>query len=108
MMYNLEMWDTGERYLHKFDYILPACVKNCDVILFFFSITDRYDIFNVSIRVEELVRQIGQAITISQLMTQKFFILVIYWSDLCKHYSRDLTPCQSAYEIYKSNDLFII
>ena len=45
-MYNLEMWDTGERYLHKFDYILPACVKNCDAILFFFSITDRYDIFN--------------------------------------------------------------
>ena len=43
-MYNLEMWDTGERYLHKFDYILPACVKNCDIILFFFSITDRYDI----------------------------------------------------------------
>lgn len=42
-MYNLEMWDCGERYLHKFDYILPACVKNCDVILFFFSITDRYD-----------------------------------------------------------------
>ena len=50
---------------------------------------------NVSIRVEELVGQISQAITISQLMTQKFFILVIYWSDLCKHYSRDLTPCQS-------------
>ena len=44
-MYNLEMWDSGERYLHKFDYILSACVKNCDVILFFFSITDRYDAF---------------------------------------------------------------
>ena len=46
-MYNLEMWDTGERYLHKFDYILPACVKNCKVILFFFSITDRYDIISI-------------------------------------------------------------
>lgn len=56
-MYNLEMWDTGERYLHKFDYILPACVKNCDVILFFFSITDRYDYFNT------LFGQISQAHT---------------------------------------------
>ena len=41
IMYDLEMWETGERYLHKFDYILPACVRNCDAILFFFSITDR-------------------------------------------------------------------
>ena len=49
-MYNLEMWDTRQHYLHKFDYILPACVKNCDVILFFFSITDRYDIFKPGAR----------------------------------------------------------
>ena len=61
-MYNLEMWDTGERYLHKFDYILPACVKNCDVILFFFSITDRYDIISTTYLLECFVYTICSTI----------------------------------------------
>ena len=42
ILVQLELWDTGERALNKFDHILPACLDSTDGTLLFFSYEDRY------------------------------------------------------------------
>lgn len=41
MLVQLELWDTGERALNKFDHILPTCQTSTDGTLLFFSYEDR-------------------------------------------------------------------
>ena len=37
----MELWDTGERALRKFEHILPSCLNSTNCIAFVFSFTDR-------------------------------------------------------------------
>ncbi|KAK7004495.1 REM2- and Rab-like small GTPase 1 [Biomphalaria glabrata] len=41
VLMNLELWDTGEIALKKFDHISPACKSGVDGILFLFSFVDK-------------------------------------------------------------------
>ena len=41
ILVELELWDTGERALNKFDHILPTCRASTDGALLFFSYEDR-------------------------------------------------------------------
>ena len=41
VLLELELWDTGERAMNKFDHILPACKQSTDGAMFFFSFIDR-------------------------------------------------------------------
>ena len=41
ILVQLELWDIGERALHKFDHILPACLAATDGTMVFFSYQDR-------------------------------------------------------------------
>ena len=41
ILLQLELWDTGERALNKFDHILPTCKQSTDGVMFFFSYIDR-------------------------------------------------------------------
>lgn len=37
----VELWDTGERTMRKFEHILPTCLSSTNSIAFFFSYNDR-------------------------------------------------------------------
>jgi GTPase SAR1 family protein len=41
ILFKLQLWDSGEHLLKKFDHILPACTEKVDGIFFTFSFTDK-------------------------------------------------------------------
>ena len=41
VLLQLEMWDTGERTLRKYEHVLPSMLSSTNTIAFFFSYTDR-------------------------------------------------------------------
>lgn len=42
ILIQLELWDTGERALNKFDHILPTCKQSTHGVMFVFSYIDRW------------------------------------------------------------------
>ena len=41
LVFNLELWDSGEAATKKYNHILPVCKQNASAILYIFSFTDK-------------------------------------------------------------------
>lgn len=68
----LELWDTGERAMRKFEHILPSCLSSTNAIAFFFSYNDRKSW-------EELPDVITQALATGRMESHLKIVIATKW-----------------------------